>query len=179
MSLKVLLTVAIRLFALFWLVNGISRLAALVPLILVLNKQVTEGASQLHEFTGRGLVYLWDPGIVLGIALVLWFGASKIAAAVARHDIVLETAISLKREDVCELGLILLGVYFALSCLPGFVTDGLKFFGYDFSIWKYDDKGGQFVRYFLGHLVSLAAAFGCIRFARRWGAKLVERDPDQ
>lgn len=165
MPLKTLVVIALRLYAIYWLIESIIYLTSAVSSIF------RNGFSLSHF-----LVVLGTMLTVNIIAIVLWTSASWLSSKIVQgHDMQLAFT-SLTKADLYCFAFIFLGVFFTLSSLQSAIEDGLQLFLFDSPLYP-DDRGKwQFLWPFVGHVVTLIAGLASVLGARKWTNKLIRME---
>ena len=129
MPLKTLVVIALRLYAIYWLVDGLSALLVLLPVYLTIQEQLDRD-SHLWGIAPEFLYLMVPPGM-FGISAALWFLASWLSSQVTKgHDTQLAIT-SLTREDLYRFAFVFLGLYFLLTSIFATLQAGHEFFAFD------------------------------------------------
>jgi hypothetical protein len=164
MPLKTLVVIALRLYAIYWLIQGLSELITLLPMWTLVRSQIG-GIAETY-------VYVF-PSSMLVISIVLWALSAKLSAQVTKgHDTQLVFT-SLTREDLYRFAFVFLGLFFVLSSLFSLIQTGYQFFAFDVTRPDSNPHKGEFLWPFLGHGFTLIAGFSCMLGARKWTNKLI------
>jgi hypothetical protein len=171
MPLKTLVVIVLRLYAIYWLVDGVSEVLIYVPTVLAFYGSLWKAAPEVPLAVPYS--YLLVPVGMLAIAAALWFLAARLsAAAVKGHETNLEFT-SLTREDLYHFAFIFLGLEFILSSISPALQAGYKFFAMDLPLPDSNPQRGQYLWPFLGHAATLIAGFASMLGAGRWTRKLM------
>jgi len=161
MPLKSLVVIALRLYAIYWLVSGLSSMLVYLPFMLEAPSRIG-----MHSPTAS---FIFIPPTML----ILWFLASWLSSAITKgHDTQLTFA-ALTREDLYRFAFIFLGLFFALSSILSVVETAHQFVAFDVPQPDNNPEKGQYFWPFLGHVLTLIAGFACVFGARKWTAKLI------
>jgi hypothetical protein len=165
MPLKTLIVIVLRLYAIYWLIDSVSGLAAVVPLLVAFSNKMGDYSSTYQY----GLV----PVSMLILAAILWTFSTKLAARVTNgHDMQLSLG-SLTKEDLFLFAFVFLGLFFVLSPIAVLIQTGYNFFAYDFPQPDSNPQKGRYLWPFLGHVFTVIAGFVCLLGSRNWTNKLI------
>ena len=174
MPLKSLIVIALRVYAIYWLVDGVSTLLSYGPLLWELAFKMSVSTPVIKEPTLYFLTVI-PLGMVL-TAAVLWFLAARLAAAVTRgHETNLEFS-SLTREDLYRFAFVFLGLYFVLWSTTGVLQSACNFFALGLPLSDHDPQRGKYLWPMLGHVATFVAGFACMVGAGRWTRKLMRHE---
>jgi hypothetical protein len=166
--LKTLVVIALRLYAIYWLLEGLSAMVIYLPFMLEASSR--EGT---HAPTSS---FIFIPPSMLIFAVILWFLSSWLSSAVTNgHDTQL-TFTYLTREDLYHFAFVFLGLFFVLSSLYTLIQSGYQFFTYDFPQPNNNPEKGRYLWPFLGHALTMIAGFICVLGAQKWTNKLIRLD---
>jgi hypothetical protein len=167
MPLKTLVVIALRLYAMYWLVEGLSTSVIYFPTFWEFMLKVSpDGISALYSF-------FVIPPSMLAFAAILWAFSSRLSSQVTKgHDTELAFT-SLSKEDLYRFAFVFLGLFFALSSIYSIVQTGYQFFAFGFPLPDNNPGKGRYLWPFLGHTFTLIAGFGCVFGARIWTNKLI------
>jgi len=181
MPLKTLIVIALRLYAIYWLVEGLSQLLIFGPAVVAVNLQMSKThawqSSQASALQSPFSLYsfLLMPLATLILATILWFIASRISTAVTKgHDTDLAFTV-LTRDDLYHFAFVFLGLYFVLTSISGALREGFRFF----PIVESNPQTVELLGPFLGHGATFVAGFVCMIGAGRWTRKLMRREKKQ
>jgi len=168
MPLKTLVVIALRLYAIYWLVDALSAILIYFPTFLAFMSQGPSGTGMQTLYS-----FILIPLGMLAFAVILWLLASRLSSAVTKgHDTQL-TFTSLTREDLYRVAFVFLGLFFALSSIYSIVQTGYQFFAFDFPLPDSNPDKGRYLWPFLGHVLTMIAGFACVFGARKWTSKLI------
>src|SRR5277367_4857040 len=140
MPLKILIVIALRLYTIYWLIEGISQFVVLIPVFMGLDSR---GINMPVYF------YFLPPIGMLFIAGILWVSAFRLSSQVTKgHDTQL-TFVSLTKEDLYHFAFIFLGVFFALSSIFSVLQTGYQFFAYEYPLSDSNPEKGRYLWPFL------------------------------
>ena len=171
MPLKSLVVIALRLFAIYLLVENLAELFIYLPTMI---SMVVE-AVQLSPGAGSPSLFsvMLAPIGMLAVTVIFWFLASRLSSAITKgHDTQL-TFTSLTREDLYRFAFVFLGLYFVLSSIYSILQTVYQFFAFDFPQPSDNPQKGRYLWPFLGHLFTLIAGFVCFFGAGNWTNKLI------
>jgi hypothetical protein len=173
MPLKTLIVIALRLYAIYWLVQGLSTLLIYLPMLLTFmwdaSASSAKGMQGLYSF-------ILIPPSMLAFAVLLWFLSSRLSSAVTKgHDTQLAFT-SLTKEDFYLFAFVFLGLFFALSSIFSIVETGYQFFALGFPQPDNNPQKWNYLWPFLGHIFTMIAGFVCVLGARKWTNKLIRLD---
>lgn len=176
MPLKTLVAVALRLYAIYYLVSGVSACVTYAPIWFTYAEKMSGtalGESRVGKILASGIVSILAS---LSIGFVLWFLAYPLANRVTkRYDGEVSLG-SLARNDLYHFAFVFLGLYFFLSSLHSLVYIGHQFYIYDFPLTHDNPQKGQYLWPLIGHIVVLAAGFASMLGAGRWTTKLLRHE---
>ena len=166
MPLKTLVVIALRLYAIYWLVEGLSALVYF-PMFWGFSSKVSPyGISALYS------LFVIPLGMLL-FSTILWTFSSRLSSQVTKgHDTELSFT-SLSKEDLYRFAFVFLGLYFVLSSIYSIVETGYQFFAFDLPQPNSNPHKGGLLWPFLGHVFTMIAGFACAFGARKWTSKLI------
>lgn len=167
MKLSTIIVIVLRLYAIYWVVSGISALAAAIPIWSAfaqkLGPEFSKSLGPIQAFEYYGI-----PSLMIIVAVILWFFANGISARVVEgHETTLSFS-SLTKTDLYHFAFVFLGLYFVLSSLYTGTQNAYRFFTYDFPLSENDPTKGRYLQPLLGSLVSVAGGLACLLAARKW-----------
>jgi hypothetical protein len=163
MPLSSIVVIVMRLFALNWLVSALPLLlsAATTPV--------------LHERPTFAVPVAYVPGgLLLLLAIAVWFLSSPIARLVTRGVDTPVTLGSLARSDLYSFAFVFLGLFFVLSSL----ADVINWTHY-FTVSPEDPRHDPYIQNFYQltrPCITLAVGLVSLFGAPRWTRNLVARD---
>jgi hypothetical protein len=164
MPLKTLVVIALRLYTIYWLVQGIAQCVVLIPVFM---------GFASHGISPPDYVYFVSLLWIFFVAGVLWFSAFRLSSQVTKgHDTELVFT-SLTKGDLYRFAFVFLGVFFALSSIFSVLQTGYQFFAFDFPQPANNPEKGRYLWPFLGHAFTMIAGFACVFGARKWTNKLI------
>ena len=175
MPLSTLIIIALRLFAIYWLAEGISTFVSTVPIIILFceklgfDSKYPIGALQISE-------YLGIPLVMFVMAAVLWGLAAKISAKVVEGHETTVAFSALMKADLYHFAFVFLGLYFALSSVNNIVYAGYQLLTQDAMLPESDPRRGRELAPFFGHALTLLIGLGCVLGASKWTRILLKRE---
>jgi len=166
MSLQTIIVVALRLSGLYWLVQGLVGFVALLPLLGALDAPLPPLAVYSYCILPIGFLLL---------AAILWWGAPRIAAEIARGYDQPVALTTLTREDLYAGGFVFLGLWFALSSLSPLLEGTGHFLAL---AWKLGIRNPQTADLLGGWLVpaiTMAVGLTSLLGAHRWATRLASK----
>jgi hypothetical protein len=165
MPLKTLVVIALRLYAIYWLVSALPAMVAYLPFMW--------DAASSTTTNGLASSFIFIPPAMLVFAVVLWFLASWLSSGVTKGHDTQVTFDSLTREDLYHFAFVFLGLFFALSSLLSVVETAHQFFAFDLPQPDSNPEKGRYLWPFLGHALTMIAGLACVFGARKWTNKLI------
>ena len=168
MALKTLIVIALRLYAIYWLVDSLSQILIYFPTFLAFMSQGSSGVGMQGIYA---LILI--PLGMLAFAVILWFLSSRLSSPVTKgHDTQL-TFTALTKEDLYRFAFVFLGIYFAISSIYSALQTGYQFFAFDLPQPDDNPQKGRYLWPFMGHAFTMIAGFACALGARKWTNKLI------
>jgi hypothetical protein len=167
MQLSTLIVITLRLFAVYYLFEGISTLATTMPMLLSFEMQL--GSTFFYQYTIMVVVlFLLSAG--------LWALSAQLSTRISRgHDIEIAFTL-LTRGDLYRFAFVFLGLFFALSSLEPLIHAGYQFFAFDFSLPADSPQKGKYLWPFLSKILPMAGGLMCLFGAGIWTKKLIRMD---
>ena len=168
MPLKTLIVIALRLYAIYWLVDSLSQILIYFPTFFAFMSQGSPGVGMQGIYA---LILI--PLGMLAFAAILWFLSSRLSSPVTKGHDTQFTFTLLTREDIYRFAFVFLGVFFALSSIFSMVQTGYQIFAYDYPQPDSNPEKGRYLSPFLGHAFTMIVGFVCVFGAGNWTKKLI------
>ena len=166
MPLKTLIVIALRLYTIYWLVEGVAALLVAAPFLFSMKAQAP----------GPIYPYFFAPMGMLLAAGILWISAFRLSSKVTDgHETQLAFA-ALTRRDLYCFAFVFLGLFFGLSSIYSCVVAGYKFFTFDVPQPDGSPERGRYLWPFAGYAFTMIAGFTCVFGAEKLATKLIRQE---
>jgi hypothetical protein len=165
MPFNKIIHLVLRLFAIQWLVQGISSF-----ILVLASFRGSWATGDLWAFTP-----FLSPSILIGLGILTWEFSVQLSKWLTRHD---ETPISisgLSREDIYCFAFVFVGLNFAMTHLGTTINWLHYFFLTTFSGMRGPERDDSLYT-LVGNAVPLAAGIIALSSPRKWARKIIQRD---